>query len=93
MKKIETALLAKSNAVLTNDENKVIAIIECENTDSVTEKVCLAIKEDYIAKEVNIVEANGIFDNQRPFSFTAELIDEDDEVLIYDFELTICATY
>ena len=93
MKKIETALFGKSNAVLTNDENKVLAIISCGKNEDITKKVCLAIKEDYIAEKVVIVEANGIFDNQRPFDFSTDITNEDGEVDVRDFTLTICATY
>lgn len=93
MKKIKTALFGKSNAILTNDENEVLAIISCGKNKDITKKVCLAIKEEYISEKVVIAEANGIFDNQSPFSFTVNLTDEDGDLDIRDFTLKICATY
>ena len=94
MSKIKTQLFGKSNAVLTNDENKVIAIISCGKSEDITKKVKLAIKEDYIAERVNIIERpNQTLINAMPYEFSAIITDEDNDTNSHDFTLTICATY
>jgi hypothetical protein len=94
MSKIKTQLFGKSNAVLTNNENKVIAIISCGKNEDITEKVKLAIKEDYIAERVDIIEQpNQNLINAMPYEFSAVIIDEDCDTNSHDFTLTICATY
>lgn len=93
MSKIKTQLFGKSNAVLTNDENKVIAIISCGKNEDITEKVKLAIKEDYIAEKVEIIARREVLVNANPYEFSTIITDEDDDINTHDFTLTICATY
>jgi hypothetical protein len=101
MSKIKTQLFAKSNAVLTNDENKVIAIISCGKSEDITKKVKLAIKEDYIAEKVEIIARRETLVsinpsapvNENPYEFSTIITDEDGDINTHDFTLTICATY
>ena len=93
MSKIKTQLFGKSNAVLTNDENKVIAIISCGKSEDITEKVKLAIKEDYIAEKVEIIARREVLVNANPYEFSTSITDEDGDINTHDFTLTICATY
>jgi hypothetical protein len=94
MSKIKTDLFAKSNAVLTNDEGKVIAIISCDVNEDISRKVALAIKEDYISEKVVIEESENTFTSEKPFDFSAVVFDSDMEDFdLREFTLTICATY
>lgn len=93
MSKIKTQLFGKSNAVLTNDENKVIAIISCGKSEDITKKVELAIKEDYIAEKVEIIVRREVLVNANPYEFSAMITDEEGDINECDFTLTICATY
>ena len=94
MYRIFTNLLDNSHAVLTNDDNKVIAIISCGMNEEITEKVKLAIKEDYIAEKVEItsIAKDKPVDNQ-PYEFSANVTDEDGDIVNYGFTLTMCVVY
>jgi hypothetical protein len=92
--KIQTAFQGKKNAVLIDDTNKVVAIITCNNSDSIDEKVELAIKEDLCVEKVEIeFKHNNMFDNQKPYYFTAHVTDEDGDTNKLNFELSVCAIY
>ena len=95
MSKIETLLFDKSNAVLATNEDRVIAIISCDKNEDITEKVKLAIKEEYIAKEAIIFPSNEeqFLTSDATFFFHSEIIDEEDDMFVEDFNLTIHATY
>jgi diacylglycerol kinase family enzyme len=88
---MKTNLIGKSNAVLISD-GEFIAIIGCGAKADITKKLELAIKEHFVASKVT-VEPSDELDNQKPVSFTAEIITEDEEVEYRDFEIFITATY
>ena len=88
---MRTNLIGKSNAVLISD-GEFIAVIGCGANADITKKLELAIKEHFIADKVT-VEPSDVLDNQKPVSFTAEIITEDEDVEYRDFEIFITATY
>lgn len=53
---MKTNFTKQNHIVLTNNENKIIAIIKCETgAQNITEKLIQAISEDYDANSVDII--------------------------------------
>jgi hypothetical protein len=82
--------------VLTNDENKIIAIIKCEaGIHDITDKLYDAISEDYDAEKVEIRTKDLIiesFDYEQ--SFTVKIFGNDDNDPYKEtFTLTTTAIY
>ncbi len=76
--------------VLTNEDNKIMAIIQAENETVLKEKALKAISEDYDLDNVRLLESDKIdFD----FVLTCQLDYPDDECYEEDFTLTTCEIY
>ena len=89
---MKTNLFGKSNAVLLSDEGEFIAIISCGAKVDITEKLKLAIKEHYVVESVSL-ECTEELTNQKPVKFTADIVTEDGDEEVRDFEIFITATY
>ena len=89
---MKTNLFGKSNAVLLSDEGEFIAIISCGAKVDITDKVKRAIKEHYVVESVsfNVTEE---LTNQKSVKFTADIVTEDGDDEVRDFEIFITATY
>jgi hypothetical protein len=81
----------KSQAyVLTNEDNKVMAIIQAENETVLKEKALKAISEDYDLENVHLLKSEKVdFD----YVLTCQLDYSDDECYEEDFCLTTCEVY
>lgn len=92
--KITANVVGKSNAVLTNMDDNIIAIITCKKNENITKKVCLAIKEDSVSDTVrlNDVDDSGVLTNQTPLFFSAGINEEFGEMIV-NFKLEIHTTY
>lgn len=100
---METNFEQKTNLVLCNDENKPIAIIECDASATnkkgkvlrrvqITDKLELAIKEDRDADTVQIVDSTTIDKNSERVTFSVHIyVDEQDYYEI--FTLDVATTY
>lgn len=76
--------------VLTNEENKIMAIIQAENSKILKEKALKAISEDYDLENVHLLKSDKIdFD----YVLTCQLDYSDDECYEEDFTLTTCEIY
>jgi len=76
--------------VLTNEDNKIMAIIQAENETVLKEKALKAISEDYDLENVNLLESDKIdFD----YILTCQLDFSHDECYEEDFTLTTCEIY
>jgi hypothetical protein len=77
--------------VLVDDQGKVIAIIAVEKGEqTITDRVCLAIKEDMTAEEVYIspeLDLTGNRFDTTPLYFDAEVIEKGSDNNVYDFKL------
>lgn len=76
--------------VLTNEDNKIMAVIQAENETVLKEKALKAISEDYDLENVNLLKFEQIhFD----YVLTCQLDYSDDECYEEDFNLTVCEIY
>ena len=89
---MKTNLFGKSNAVLLSEDGEFIAIISCGTKVDITKKLELAVKEHYVVKTVSI-KCDEELTNQKAVKFTADIITEDEDEEIRDFEIFITATY
>ena len=89
---MKTNLFGKSNAVLLSDDGEFIAVIGCGAKSDITAKLELAIKEHFVTESVSI-KSTEILDNQKPIKFSADIVTEDGDEEIRDFEIFITASY
>lgn len=89
---MKTNLFGKSNAVLLSDEGEFIAIISCGAKVDITDKVKRAIKEHYVVESVTFKVTEELT-NQKSVKFTADIVTEDGDDEVRDFEIFITATY
>lgn len=89
---MKTNLFGKSNAVLLSDEGEFIAVITCGAKSNIADKVKQAIKDHFVVESVNF-EVSEELTNQKPIKFSADIVTEDGEDEIRDFEIFITASY
>lgn len=91
---MKTNLIGKTNAVLITDEGEFIAVIGCVGygKGDITKKLELAIKEHFVVESVS-VKCDDVLENQKPIKFSADIITEDGDEEIRDFEIFVTATY
>ena len=76
--------------VLTNEDKKIMAIIQADNETVLKEKALKAISEDYDLENVNLLKFEQIhFD----YNLNCQLDYSDDECYEEDFTLTTCEIY
>lgn len=88
----------KSNVVLSDDTDKIVAIIACKKgINSIKEQIELAIKEDVGAADVVVADSYDIsLETIEPQEFSVHIYDADDsdEADYYaTYTITIAATY
>lgn len=89
---MKTNIVGKSNAILTNTDGEIVAIISCGVNETLDKKLKQAIKECYVGESVKLIDSDKILTNQSEVLFSAELV-EDGEETIRDFALNIVVTY
>lgn len=92
---MKTNFTKENFLVLTNDESKIVAIIQCQRGEQdITAKLIQAISEDYDTESVKILD-NGekvLIDFDYEFDFTARII-ADGNKSKEKFTLTFTAVY
>lgn len=102
---MKTNLFGKSNAVLIEeDTDNILGIISCGKNEDITKKLIQAISDHFVVPkgtDIKLYDRNSLLSNYQPtkvltnqetVSFSATWV-EDEQELIRDFEITICATY
>ena len=95
---MKTNFTKENFLVLTNNENKIIAIIQCaKGLQDITEKLTQSIREDYDAESVKIKSEDTapeiiLNDYDYEFDFTA-IIEADENTFEVDFTLTFAHIY
>ena len=92
---MKTNFTKESFLVLTNNESKIVAIIQCvKGLHDISEKLKQAIGEDYDTEYVRIINQSEsvLTDFDYEFNFTAIIIAEGDRFKEY-FTLTFTAIY
>lgn len=90
---MKTNLLAKSNALLTEEDSDAvaIAIISCGKKEDITKKIEKAIRDHYVATKVEIDTTEDLTNQARIF-FVANFLDKGEEC-VRDFCIEVLATY
>lgn len=92
---MKTNFTKENFLVLTNNENKIVAIIQCQKgQQDISEKLIQAIGEDYDTESVKILdkEETVLNDFDYEFDFTARIITDGDKYK-ENFSLTFTQVY
>lgn len=92
---MRTKLYGKSNAILSEVGNGVVAIIECGADEEIKPKLAQAIKDHFtLDKDAKLTfdSDDTVLTNQSGVTLSVEWV-EDGEPVIRDFEMEVVATY
>ena len=93
MLQITTNLSGSSNAVLTDIDGEIIAIIKCRKKEVLNNKLIKAIGQHFVATDVEIDDADcRELTNQNNIHFSVNQL-EDGLESIRDFKLKVIPTY
>lgn len=99
MEKVLTNFISETKMVLTDENSKIMSIINVPKSNSkddqvdISDKLILAIKEDMSFKKVEITEGFKATEYSYIIVFTCLCTDEDDEEFEYEYTLIKTAEY
>ena len=79
----------KTYVLMDDDNDKVVAVIQGDEDEDITDKVILAIKEDIIAETVTIDRVTGEVD----YRLDVTIIEEDNDEYEREYSLMLTAIY
>lgn len=80
-------------AVITNDENKVVAIISCKPGSDLSSQIQEAIKEDEACESVSLTNPNLELDAFDIVTFDATIVDDSGDVFEKSYDIVIAPVY